>query len=430
MGLGLKFIQTPRRTKTWKKLKETSMPNFQRAIHLHFHFAGTTASSDDTYDPHWTLPPVVLKERLNKFFLSLDNLFKKRMGKTNLLPYQICALKHLQRQQDFLICPCDKNLGPAIIEHNTYINIAMRDHLLDGCTYRRLSDSNYVNHKQHLKNEIKALMKTYNKTITKMECTFLKQGLEHNKKAFAGFYLTLKAHKLKSGKNVTHLISQPIVACPGTLLHPLGIWTDRKLQTFAKEQVSYFQNSYDLCQEICSTQYHPTAQLFTADAVSMYTNIPTNTAIMLIAKHIHTSVPEERPKQNEALISALMLVMLKNIFSFRDMIFKQMNGTAMGKPPSPPYATIYYGLNESKFLPQHQKHIVFYKRFIDDMLGIWIPHPNPKINAQLWEEFTTSMNNDPRLTWDLTHQLIRWTSWTFQSPSKTVKFQHHYLKNH
>ena len=233
-----------------------------------------------------------------------------------------------------------------------------------------------------------------------MECTFLKQGLEHNKKAFAGFYLTLKAHKLKPGQNVTHLKSQPIVACPGSLLHPLGIWTDRKLQTLAKQQVSYFQNSYDLCQEICSTQYHPTAQLFTANAVSMYTNIQTNTAIMLIAKHIHTSVPKERPKQNEALIAALKLVMLNNIFSFGDMTFKQMNGTAMGTPPAPPYATIYYGLHESKFLPQHQKHIVFYNRFTDDMLGIGIPHPNPKINAQLWEEFTTSMTNYPGLTWE------------------------------
>ena len=43
---------------------------------------------------------------------------KKRMGKTNLLPYQIRALQLLQRQQDFLICPSDKNLGLAIIEQH------------------------------------------------------------------------------------------------------------------------------------------------------------------------------------------------------------------------------------------------------------------------------------------------------------------------
>ena len=96
-----------------------------------------------------------------------------------------------------------------------------------------------------------------------------------------------------------------------SLLHPLSIWTDCKLQTLAKQQVSYFHNSYDLRHDLCSTQYQPTAKLFTADAISMYTNILTNTAIMLIAKYIRKSVSEERPKHNEALIAALKLAMLK-----------------------------------------------------------------------------------------------------------------------
>ena len=148
------------------------------------------------------------------------------MGKTNLLPYQTRALQLLQRQQDFLVCPCNKNLRPAIIEQDDYIKIAMKDHLLDGRTYRRLTDDDCTNHKKRLEQEIKSWMKTYNKTLTKMECAFLKQGLEHNKKAFTSFYLTLKAHQLKPGQNVTHLKSRPIIACPGSLLHLLGIWID------------------------------------------------------------------------------------------------------------------------------------------------------------------------------------------------------------
>ena len=283
----------------------------------------------------------------------------------------------------------------------------MRDHILDGRAYRRLTDADCMNHKKRLEQEIKSWMKIYNKTLSKMERAFLKQGLEHNKKAFAGFYLTLKAHKLKSGQNVTHLKSRPIVACPGSLLHPLGIWIDRKL---VKQQVSYFRNSNELCQELCSTKYPPSAKLFTADAISMYTNIPTNTAIMLIAKHIHKSDPEERPKQNGALIAALKLVMLNNIFTFGDMPFKQINGTAMGTHPAPPYTTIYYGLHETNFHPIIKKHIIFYKRFIDDIFGIWLPHPNPQTNARLWEEFTDSMNNYPGLTWE------------FNDPSDKVNF--------
>ena len=141
---------------------------------------------------------------------------------------------------------------------------------------------------------------------------------------------------------MTHLKSQPIATCPGSLLHNLGIWTDNKLQTLGKHQVSYFRNI-----TLCSTKYHQTAQLFTADAVSMYTNIPTNTAIMLIAKYIRKSISGECPNQNEALIAALKLVMLSNIFSFGDMMLKQLNGTTMGTPPATPYTTIYYGLHES-----------------------------------------------------------------------------------
>ena len=144
-----------------------------------------------------------------------------------------------------------------------------------------------------LEQELKSWMKTYNKTLTKMERAFLREGLKENKKTFNGFYLTLKAHKLKLGQNVTHLKSRPIVSCPGSLLHPQGIWIDRKLQTLAKQQGSYFRNSYELCQQLCSTTYPRNAKLFTADTISMYTNITPNTAIMLIAKHIRKCVTEE-----------------------------------------------------------------------------------------------------------------------------------------
>ena len=57
-----------------------------------------------------------------------------------------------------------------------------------------------------------------------------------------------------------------------------------------------------------------------------------------------------------------------------------------------------------------KKHIIFYKRFIDDVFGIWLPHPNPQTNARLWEEFKDSMNTFPGLTWE------------FEDPSDKVNF--------
>ena len=91
--------------------------------------------------PHWTIPPVALEEQLSRFSKEMGNLFKTRKGKTNLLQHQRRALSTLQQQDTFLIVPCNKNLGPAIIECHDYLKIAMRDHLNDTTTYKLLNPS-------------------------------------------------------------------------------------------------------------------------------------------------------------------------------------------------------------------------------------------------------------------------------------------------
>jgi hypothetical protein len=133
---------------------------------------------------------------------------------------------------------------------------------------------------------IETWLKEHHKSLSRMECAFLHNGLKTNEHPFACFYLTLKAHKLKPGQGVDDLKSRPIVSCPGSLLHPLGIWVDRKLQEVAKSQTSYFHNSLDLKQSLTSLQLPHNVRLFTADAISMYTNIPTNFACPTISRYL------------------------------------------------------------------------------------------------------------------------------------------------
>ena len=65
-----------------------------------------------------------------------------------------------------------------------------------------------------------------------------------------------------------------------------------------------------------------------------------------------------------------------------------------------PHHTLPFIMESTKKLlsTKHNKHVIFYKRFIDDVFGIWIPHPNPQTDAHLWEEFKESMNAFPGLT--------------------------------
>ena len=152
--------------------------------------------------PHWTIPPIALEERLSHFSSALNKLFKTHKGKTNLLPYQHRALRRLQQQQRFLIVPCDKNLGPAIIERHDYLKIAMRDHLSDTTTYKSLTISEIDRYSSDITKNILGWLKTHHKKLTKMERAFLCKKLKSNQSTYARFYLTLKAHKLKPGQTV------------------------------------------------------------------------------------------------------------------------------------------------------------------------------------------------------------------------------------
>ena len=186
-----------------------------------------------------------------------------------------------------------------------------------------------------------------------MEHAFLRKELKSNQSPYTQFYLSLKAHKLKPAQTLDQLKSRPIVSCPGSLLHGLGVCVDRKLQEVAQNTIFYFKNTLELKKQLLDLNLPTNARLFNADAVSMYTNIPTHMALNLIGKYL---TQYQRKHNNEYPQDAVRAgLRLMNIFTFRDLTLKQLNGTAMGTPPAPPYATIYYGIHEEKFLPHHSR---------------------------------------------------------------------------
>jgi hypothetical protein len=105
------------------------------------YFAGDTIDTDD-FDSklytrsNWTPPPwgisLELQSRVQTLCHQLQATFQKKKGKPNLLPHHRRALRELQAREDLMIVHCDKNLGPAVIERDTYIRTAFRDHLSVG----------------------------------------------------------------------------------------------------------------------------------------------------------------------------------------------------------------------------------------------------------------------------------------------------------
>ena len=208
--------------------------------------------------------------------------------------------------------------------------MVIRDHLSDRNTYERLNETQATIAEQHIVNVLKSWRKKYHKNLTRNERKYLDRHLQQNIYPFGVFYATMKVHK-------TPLKTRPIVSVSGSLLQALATWVDDKLQIAAKAQRSYLESSFDLQKEMHTLTLPPHTFLFTADARSMYTNIPTHRALQFIGRYLRTHQFPGIPVK--ALMTALHIVMTNNIFTFGDTIYKQRTGTALGTPPAPPGLT-------------------------------------------------------------------------------------------
>jgi hypothetical protein len=139
------------------------------------------------------------------------------------------------------------------------------------------------------------------------------------------------------------------------------------------------------------------AKVFTANAKSIYTNIDTTAGITSIREFLYANnedIPPDFPSY--LFLEFLEIVMRNNIFSFGDMYWLQLTGTSMGTPAACAFATITYGHEENvSILPKFQDNLLYYRCYIDDVLGIWLPPANnPRCT---WEDFKLQQKNGANL---------------------------------
>ena len=114
-------------------------------------------------------------------------------------------------------------------------------------------------------------------------------------------------------------------------------------------QKSYFQDSFTLKKELDLQEIPSHARLFSCDATSMYTNIRTGPALHHIGQFALEN-KEHLTVTHAVLMDTLRLLMTNNVFQFGDTFWLQKVGTAMGTPPAPPWATIFFDIHEEAVL--------------------------------------------------------------------------------
>jgi hypothetical protein len=199
----------------------------------------------------------------------------------------------------------DKNLGPAVIERDVYTRRVFNDHLLKNDTYRRIEKDGAAQILTTLKMKVGHFTQSFSKILPTNEKEYLLRSIKQHQN-IPKFYLTMKIHK-------TPMATRPIVAIRRSITAGLGCWLDQQLQPICKKLPTYLKSSFELTDLLKDLSDLPDgAWLFTANAVSMYTNINTDHALSVIRRYLPPT------KHNKAIMTALDIIMNHNFFEFGD----------------------------------------------------------------------------------------------------------------
>ena len=166
--------------------------------------------------------------------------------------------------------------------------------------------------------------------------------------------------------------TRPVLAAYNTASFKLAKFLVPILQPFTIGECS-IKNSYDFFKEISRLSLPSEFHLASFDVVSLFTNIPLNETIDIIIKKAFSD-HQYYYNFNKAQLQQALSIASKDIhFSFNQIIYKQIDGVAMGSPLGPTLANIFLNFHENIWLlecPLDFKPI-FYRRYVDDTFLIF-----------------------------------------------------------
>jgi hypothetical protein len=163
-------------------------------------------------------------QRLSRFFVQVQRLFKQRKAQPNLLPHQEELLQTLPVDPNFLFPETDKGLGPCAVTHEQYTTV---EHLTNKDVYEQLSETEALAAATALNSDIQTWLRTYKNVIGDQAYGFILNHLKDNTHSpFGQFYILYKIHK---GKKNGRWPTRPVCSDVSSLPHGLGKWVTEQL---------------------------------------------------------------------------------------------------------------------------------------------------------------------------------------------------------
>ena len=395
LAKGLKFILTPKST-TRLELQE-SLKKFTRRVRLRHQFKD---KDNPLFDPRFHLPssyaPILSPQRIELELTILRNEYSLRLrslSTKSTLPSDfktdIQNFKALRDNPDIIISEADKNLGTVILNKSHYDRLVMA-HLLSPLNYREITMEQVTTMYRDAKS---ALQDVYFDTheqrlIDDQQYFFLFTSLR-NQHHIPNFRVTPKVHKQGI------LQGRPITGNTNWITTAPAIYIDSFIQKVLTDPAHLPHNyilrdSKALIRDLENRSIPQNAILFSLDVVSMYTNIMLEPLLNILRQD--PSIPPH-------IFQLITLAFNASAIHFNGRFFTQIDGLPMGIQFAVNVAN-YFMMQivekDPRFIDQYVTFMAYYKRYIDDIIGIWLG------SAEELNLFHHMMNNlAPRISFTL-----------------------------
>ena len=324
-----------------------------------------------------------------------------RHQRVNHSPRDLAFVRRLMTDASITIKPADKNLGMCLVDTDWY-NRELHRMLTDRVTYKPFNLSDNAGRPLSLKRlqerifgELKEIASKGQRTLEGWHPQLADQALKYLTHASTAstckipdIYLLIKVHKAAG------LSGRPIVPSTHWLTTPASVLVDHLLQEVMRDAhiTHIVKDTKSFINELEQTIL-PTRDgiLVTADIATLYTNIDTELGLRLVRQFL---VEQQIPSSRIDLIMSLLAFVMKNSYlRFRDQIYHQIDGTAMGTACAPTYANIVVYMLEKNVISDLAGRVHLYRRFLDDVFAY--------LDADVAAEFTVRMNSlHPKLRFE------------------------------
>ena len=274
------------------------------------------------------------------------------------------AIHQLKRDKDLIITRPDKGNGVVLLQREDYI-LKMQNILSQQEKFVRVGPVDENDTTLQQERSLQALLL---RAVKRDELTReVYERIRPIGSSRPRMYGLPKIHK-------TDAPLRPILSMIGAPQHAMAVWLTEVLQPVLERYSGRtIRDSFHFCSNIEDfLQNHGAAGTFMCsyDVVSLFTNIPLEETINICLDILYRDEDVPKPGLPEALLRKLLVKATTEVeFSFDDIIYRQIDGVAMGSPLGPVLANIFVGSCEQKIdracLP------LLYDRFVDDTFAIF-----------------------------------------------------------